>query len=100
MAVEHEPNALLPGAELHGARDGEAAPHPSRRANRVSQAARNGAHGIEGRMPFARGSALSCGDMVPAFMSVLSASFIMALAALARVTPPPWCVPSMRPNRT
>jgi hypothetical protein len=33
-------------------------------------------------------------------MSVLSASFIMDLAALARDTPPPWWVPSIRPKRT
>src|SRR5713101_8465243 len=51
MAVEHEPNALLPGAELQGPCDGKTAPDPPRRADRFSRAARNGAHGIEGRVP-------------------------------------------------
>src|SRR5438552_3638620 len=30
VAVKHEPDALLPGAELHGPRDGETAPAPTR----------------------------------------------------------------------
>src|SRR6266851_6549277 len=45
MAVEHEPNALLPGAELHGPRDGETAPDPPWRANRLSRAPGSGTHG-------------------------------------------------------
>src|SRR6266699_681182 len=50
MAVEQEANALLPGAELQGPCDGKPAPHPPRRADRLSPSARKGAHGIEGRM--------------------------------------------------
>src|SRR6266446_3548960 len=53
MAVEQEPNAFLPGAELQRPGDGKTAPDPSRRADRFSGAARNGAHGIEGRVPLA-----------------------------------------------
>src|SRR5258706_7963503 len=51
MAVEHEPNALPPGAELQGPCDGKTAPDPPRRANRFSRSPRNGAHGIKGRVP-------------------------------------------------
>src|ERR1700678_3384244 len=51
VAVEHEPNALLPGAELHGPRYGETAPDPPWCANRVARPPRKGAHWIEGRMP-------------------------------------------------
>src|SRR5260370_470713 len=51
MAIEHEPNAFLPGAELQRPCDGKTAPDPPWRANRFSRAPRNGAHGIEGRVP-------------------------------------------------
>src|SRR5262252_347578 len=60
MAVEHEPNALVPGTELHGSRDGKPAPDPPRRADRIARAPRNGTHGIERRMP------LTC-EIAPVF---------------------------------
>ena len=57
VAVEHEADALLPGAEFHRPRDDETAPDPPRCANRLARAARCGPHWIEGRMPLARGIA-------------------------------------------
>src|ERR1700730_5970870 len=51
VAVEHEADTLLPGAELQGPRYGETAPYPSGRAHRLSRAPGDGAHWIEGRMP-------------------------------------------------
>src|SRR5712691_2834012 len=55
MAVEHEPNALLPGAELHGPRDDETAKNPPWCANRVGRDPGSLTHWSEGRMPLARG---------------------------------------------
>src|ERR1700704_1522966 len=51
MAVEDEPNALLPGAELQGPRDDETAVDPSWCAKRFCRGSGNGTHWIEGRMP-------------------------------------------------
>ena len=45
--------------------------------------------GLKGECRSPTGSPRSCGDIVPALMSVLSASFIIDLAALARDIPPP-----------
>ena len=55
VAVEDEPDALLPGAELQRPRDGETAIDPARCAERLRAAAGNGAHRVEGRMPLRRG---------------------------------------------
>ena len=99
VAVEHELDALLSGAELQRPRDGETAIDPAGRAKIVGWRAGNDAHRIERRMPLLGRIAAILGRYRARLDVGLVGDLHDRPRGAPRVMPPPWWVPSIRAKR-